>query len=44
MKLLVVEDENKTADYVRQGLMEAGFVVDLARTGLNGHHMAMTEA
>ncbi|MEM8305796.1 DNA-binding response regulator, partial [Morganella morganii] len=27
MKLLVVEDENKTADYVRQGLMEAGFVV-----------------
>ena len=31
MKLLVVEDENKTADYVRQGLMEAGFVVDLAQ-------------
>lgn len=44
MKLLVVDDENKTADYVRQGLMEAGFVVDLARTGLDGHHMAMTEA
>ena len=44
MKLLVVEDENKTADYVRQGLMEAGFVVDLARNGLDGHHMAMTEA
>src|SRR5690625_869955 len=44
MKLLVVEDESKTADYVRQGLMEAGFVVDLARTGLDGHHMAMTEA
>ena len=43
MKLLVVEDESKTADYVRQGLMEAGFVVDLARTGLDGHHMAMTE-
>ena len=44
MKLLIVEDENKTADYVRQGLMEAGFVVDLARNGLDGHHMAMTEA
>ncbi|KSW27464.1 MAG: DNA-binding response regulator [Burkholderiales bacterium 66-5] len=43
MKLLVVEDENKTADYVRQGLIEAGFVVDLARNGLDGHHMAMTE-
>ncbi|GGI16961.1 heavy metal response regulator transcription factor [Oxalicibacterium faecigallinarum] len=44
MKILVVEDENKTADYVRQGLMEAGFMVDLARNGLDGHHMAMNEA
>ncbi|MDO9235567.1 MAG: heavy metal response regulator transcription factor [Aquabacterium sp.] len=44
MKLLIVEDESKTADYLRQGLMEAGFVVDLARTGLDGHHLAMTEA
>ena len=44
MKILVVEDENKTADYVRQGLMEAGFMVDLARNGLDGHHMAMNES
>ena len=44
MKLLVVEDESKTGDYLRQGLTEAGFVVDLARTGLDGHHLAMTEA
>jgi two-component system copper resistance phosphate regulon response regulator CusR len=43
MKLLVVEDETKTADYLRQGLMEAGFVVDLARSGLDGHHLAMSE-
>ncbi|WP_043367101.1 response regulator, partial [Cupriavidus sp. WS] len=43
MKLLVVEDEDKTADYVRQGLMEAGFVVDVARNGLDGHHQAMSE-
>jgi two-component system, OmpR family, copper resistance phosphate regulon response regulator CusR len=43
MKLLVVEDENKTADYIRQGLVESGFVVDLARNGLDGHHRAMTE-
>ncbi len=42
MKLLVVEDEAKTADYLRQGLSEAGFVVDLARSGLDGHHLAMT--
>ena len=43
MKLLVVEDEIKTGEYVRQGLMESGFVVDLARTGLDGHHLALTE-
>ncbi len=43
MKLLVIEDEGKTGDYLRQGLMEAGFMVNLARTGLDGHHLAMTE-
>ena len=43
MKLLVVEDEIKTGEYVRQGLTESGFVVDLARTGLDGHHLALTE-
>tara|TARA_B100001105_G_scaffold192555_1_gene156618 strand:+ start:33488 stop:34171 length:684 start_codon:yes stop_codon:yes gene_type:complete len=42
MKLLVVEDEAKTGEYVRQGLSEAGFLVELARTGLDGHHLAMT--
>ncbi len=43
MKLLVVEDEDKTADYLRQGLSEAGFIVEVARNGLDGHHLAMTE-
>lgn len=43
MKLLVIEDEEKTADYLRQGLMEAGFVVDLARNGLDGHHLALDD-
>ena len=33
MKILIVEDEPKTGDYLRQGLMEAGFVVDLVRDG-----------
>ncbi len=42
MKLLIVEDETKIGDYLKQGLSEAGFVVDLARTGLDGHHLAMT--
>ncbi|WP_445400447.1 heavy metal response regulator transcription factor [Zobellella sp. An-6] len=43
MKLLVIEDEIKTGDYLNRGLSEAGFVVDLARTGLDGHHLAMVE-
>jgi two-component system copper resistance phosphate regulon response regulator CusR len=42
MKLLLVEDEAKTGEYVRQGLMESGFVVDYARTGLDGWHLALT--
>ena len=33
MKILMVEDEPKTGDYLRQGLSEAGFVVDLAQDG-----------
>jgi two-component system copper resistance phosphate regulon response regulator CusR len=43
MKLLIVEDEPKTGEYLQQGLKEAGFVVDLANNGLDGHHLAMTE-
>ena len=44
MRILVVEDEPKTGDYLKQGLAEAGFVVDLARDGLDGLHQALTEA
>jgi len=44
MKILIVEDEEKIGDYLRKGLAEAGFVVDLARRGLDGYHLAMTEA
>ena len=42
MKLLIVEDEIKTGEYLKQGLTEAGFVVDLSHNGLDGHHLAMT--
>jgi len=44
MKILVVEDEPKTGDYLKQGLAEAGYVVDLVRDGLDGVHQATTEA
>lgn len=43
MRLLIVEDEPKTGDYLRQGLSEAGFVVDLARDGIDGSHLALAE-
>jgi len=39
MRVLVVEDEPKTGDYLSKGLTESGFVVDLARTGAEGLHM-----
>ena len=41
MRLLIVEDEVKTGDYLRQGLQEAGFVVDLVRDGRDGLHEAL---
>jgi two-component system copper resistance phosphate regulon response regulator CusR len=43
MKILIVEDEPKTGDYLKQGLSEAGFSVDLARDGVDGLHLALTD-
>jgi len=40
VKILIVEDEPKTGEYLRQGLGEAGFVVDLAQNGIDGLHLA----
>ena len=42
MKILIVEDEPKTGDYLQQGLTESGFVADLVRSGVDGLHLAMT--
>ncbi len=42
MKILIVEDEPKTGDYLRQGLSEAGYTTELARNGMDGLHLAMT--
>ncbi len=44
MKLLIVEDEEKTAEYLQKGLTEAGFVVDHSNNGLTGYHLALTGA
>jgi len=43
MRILIVEDEPKTGDYLKQGLIEAGFVVDLVRDGTDGLHHGLTE-
>ena len=42
MKALIVEDEAKTGEYLRKGLSENGFVVDLASNGHDGLHLALT--
>jgi two-component system copper resistance phosphate regulon response regulator CusR len=43
LRLLVVEDEIKTGDYLKKGLTEAGFTVVLVRNGRDGQHLAITE-
>lgn len=42
MKILVIEDEAKTAAYLRKGLTEHGFVVDVAADGDDGLYQART--
>lgn len=43
MRLLIVEDEPKTAAYLRKGLSEHGFVVDVTAQGDDGLHLALTD-
>jgi len=42
MRILIVEDEKKTAEYLQKGLTEHGFVVDTATNGIDGAHLALT--
>lgn len=42
MRLLIVEDEHKTREYLQQGLTEASFVVDTSSSGDDGLHLAST--
>jgi two-component system, OmpR family, copper resistance phosphate regulon response regulator CusR len=41
MKILIIEDEAKTAKFLKKGLGEAGFVVDVAEDGAEGLHLAL---
>jgi two-component system copper resistance phosphate regulon response regulator CusR len=44
MKILIVEDEPRTADYLSKGLTEQGCAVDMANNGIDGQHLALTHA
>ena len=44
MKLLLIEDESATADYVRQGLIELGHACDHSATGIDGLTSALTNS
>jgi two-component system OmpR family response regulator len=39
MRILVIEDDEKIGSFIRKGLREAGFIVDLAADGRQGLHM-----
>ena len=43
MRILIVEDEPKTAAYLRKGLGENGFIADVAANGEDGLHVALTQ-
>src|SRR5476651_2021926 len=43
MRILVIEDDISTGDYLKKGLGEAGYRVDLARNGADGLFLALEE-
>ncbi|MBY6192341.1 heavy metal response regulator transcription factor [Marinobacter hydrocarbonoclasticus] len=43
MRILVVEDEIKAAEYLRKGLTESGFLVDVVHDGLDAQHLINEE-
>jgi len=43
MKLLIVEDDERTAKYLKQGLEENSFAVDHVSNGIDGLHFAVDE-
>jgi two-component system copper resistance phosphate regulon response regulator CusR len=42
--ILVIEDDPKTGAYLKKGLRESGYAVDLASNGVDGLHMALENA
>lgn len=44
MRILVIEDDSATADYIAKGFLEDGQVVDIARNGRDGMFLALNES
>jgi two-component system copper resistance phosphate regulon response regulator CusR len=42
LRALIIEDEIKTAQYLKKGLSENGFIVDVSHSGVDGLHLALT--
>ncbi len=40
-RLLIIEDDRSVAEYLQQGLTESGYVVDVARDGIEGRYLAL---
>lgn len=41
MKLLLIEDEEKTSSYINRALSEQGFTLDVVDNGVEGLHLAL---
>ena len=41
MKILLIEDHEKTGSWVKKGLEEAGFIVDITADGRDGLYLAL---
>lgn len=41
MRILVIEDDPKLAGYLKKGLSQSGYVVDVACDGIDGRHLAV---
>ena len=41
MRILVVEDQNKVSSFIKKGLEEEGYAVDIAHDGQMGLDMAL---
>jgi heavy metal response regulator len=43
VRILIIEDENKIASFIKRGLKEEGYSIDIASDGEEGHNKATTQ-